>query len=581
EISAGEAPGYYAAPASDWYGLVVFPAWNQATPTGYRVNVEKLGDCTALESGFCLEKKLYTAATGPADDYTFLQEVGYWAAVAVLPDATDDKALNMFTECDKNGILLATSSLAGTGDAEIIVGDFNHTQFDNYFPVVSGGDYSKNFSIELDDGPDIFPVPGELTGQMSGTSGECNLVKVWDVYLDAGVEYEFFFYKSGLKDPHIALFRNPGACAYWVGRDQAQFEMAANGYHNYTAPQSDWYGLVLFADERAPETSYYQIQIQPLDDCEPLGPRTCVEREGWPRDFEINQSFAYWSAIAVSTTGYDSKNLYLFTQCDAKGTLLASTYGDGTHLIVGDFNHNALGTYYATVSSNDVNALYTVEADADGEILTTGTYVADLVGRNPSSCNLVRMYDVYLESGVTYQIGFTRSGSADMRLALFRNPGNGTYWAGLSSAALQAMESGNYSYTAPATDWYGIAAYANKRNEPGSYSIAVFEEGATGIDPAGIDPEKFALYQNAPNPFNPSTVIRYDVPAGGGQVTLAVYDVNGRLVRTLRSGVETAGKKSVTWDARDNNGARVASGVYFYRLVAPGFDETHKMVVTK
>lgn len=89
----------------------------------------------------------------------------------------------------------------------------------------------------------------------------------------------------------------------------------------------------------------------------------------------------------------------------------------------------------------------------------------------------------------------------------------------------------------------------------------------------------FSLHQNFPNPFNPTTVIRYNVPAGGGKVTLRVYDATGRLVQTLVDGEESAGEKRVTWDGHNHSGMRVASGVYFYRMTAPGFAKTRKMVL--
>jgi hypothetical protein len=94
-------------------------------------------------------------------------------------------------------------------------------------------------------------------------------------------------------------------------------------------------------------------------------------------------------------------------------------------------------------------------------------------------------------------------------------------------------------------------------------------------------PTTFVLYPNAPNPFNPTTVIRYDVPESGGELALRIYDVSGRLVKTLVEGAQPAGEKSATWDARDEKGRPVASGVYFCRLTAPGFTRTHKMVLTK
>jgi hypothetical protein len=91
----------------------------------------------------------------------------------------------------------------------------------------------------------------------------------------------------------------------------------------------------------------------------------------------------------------------------------------------------------------------------------------------------------------------------------------------------------------------------------------------------------FELHQNVPNPFNPSSVIRYDVPAGGGDVRIRIFDVTGRLVRTLVDGWQSPGRRSVAWDGRDSGGGIVASGVYFYRMEAPGFERTRKMVLLR
>jgi hypothetical protein len=94
-------------------------------------------------------------------------------------------------------------------------------------------------------------------------------------------------------------------------------------------------------------------------------------------------------------------------------------------------------------------------------------------------------------------------------------------------------------------------------------------------------PTRFSLYQNIPNPFNPTTKIRFDVPAGGGDVTLRIYDVGGRLVRTLLTGFQSAGQRTITWDGRNQAGNPVATGTYLYRLTGRGFEETRKMVFLK
>lgn len=77
------------------------------------------------------------------------------------------------------------------------------------------------------------------------------------------------------------------------------------------------------------------------------------------------------------------------------------------------------------------------------------------------------------------------------------------------------------------------------------------------------------LLPNVPNPFNPSTDIRYELPAEA-QVEVSVYDLSGRLVRVLEQGIRPAGENSVRWDGRDDQGGAQASGLYFVRLNADG-----------
>ena len=114
--------------------------------------------------------------------------------------------------------------------------------------------------------------------------------------------------------------------------------------------------------------------------------------------------------------------------------------------------------------------------------------------------------------------------------------------------------------------------FAGNESEPSSAGMV------TGTsDP--VTPGTFALHQNVPNPFNPVTVIRYEVPAGGGQVTLGIYDVAGKLVRTLVDGFEAPGENSVIWDARGDREDRAASGVYFCCMTGPGFKATRKIVL--
>ena len=97
-------------------------------------------------------------------------------------------------------------------------------------------------------------------------------------------------------------------------------------------------------------------------------------------------------------------------------------------------------------------------------------------------------------------------------------------------------------------------------------------------------PEQYALAQNYPNPFNPGTTIRYDVPMNEGSdvpVRLEIYDVLGQMVRTLVDAPAAPGSYEVIWSAKDQAGAEVSAGVYFYRMVAGDFTMTRKMILLK
>jgi len=91
---------------------------------------------------------------------------------------------------------------------------------------------------------------------------------------------------------------------------------------------------------------------------------------------------------------------------------------------------------------------------------------------------------------------------------------------------------------------------------------------------------RFVLHPNRPNPFNPATIIPFELPASG-EVTIAVYDGGGRLVRTLWTGPMGPGVHQVEWDGLDAAGQAAASGVYFCRLEAAGMQSTRKMVLAQ
>lgn len=95
-----------------------------------------------------------------------------------------------------------------------------------------------------------------------------------------------------------------------------------------------------------------------------------------------------------------------------------------------------------------------------------------------------------------------------------------------------------------------------------------------------ILPLEYSLAQNSPNPFNPSTKIQFELPKAG-HIRLSIYNVLGQVVRTLYDDKLPAGKHSVIFDGRDDNGSTIASGIYFYRLETGNFTQSKKMILLK
>ena len=108
--------------------------------------------------------------------------------------------------------------------------------------------------------------------------------------------------------------------------------------------------------------------------------------------------------------------------------------------------------------------------------------------------------------------------------------------------------------------------------------------GNATVYDAPAQPTEFGLAQNYPNPFNPTTTIDYNV-AANGYVSLKVYDVMGRLVKTLVDNQWTAAGQtsgySVTWNGLDDSGQKVSAGLYIYRLQSGSMSTSNKMILLK
>jgi hypothetical protein len=106
-----------------------------------------------------------------------------------------------------------------------------------------------------------------------------------------------------------------------------------------------------------------------------------------------------------------------------------------------------------------------------------------------------------------------------------------------------------------------------------TYSVLKSESNA-------LVPNVYALHQNYPNPFNPTTTIKYDIPKDT-HILINIFDLKGRLVKTLIDEYQISGFKTIKWDATNKTGQQIAAGMYIYRIKAGNYSETKKMVLLK
>ena len=118
--------------------------------------------------------------------------------------------------------------------------------------------------------------------------------------------------------------------------------------------------------------------------------------------------------------------------------------------------------------------------------------------------------------------------------------------------------------------------YLNEAPDMGAWEY----DGPVSITGKNSRPENFSLNQNFPNPFNPSTTIRYELPQQS-DVQIIVYDILGQAVATLVSGNQSPGYHSVQWNSKNDQGQPVSAGLYLYSIRAGEFSKTRKMLLVK
>jgi len=158
--------------------------------------------------------------------------------------------------------------------------------------------------------------------------------------------------------------------------------------------------------------------------------------------------------------------------------------------------------------------------------------------------------------------------------------GTGATFPVLMYASSQAL-----TYGAGTSDFYvigidGVVKYLSRWYDEGELQSHLDTLTSTPEERPRVFPMTFNLEQNFPNPFNPSTSIRYELRTERKlDVTLTIYNLLGVHVRTLVSEQQGSGFHEVTWDGRDDSNIKALGGAYFYTLQAGEFTQTRRMIL--
>jgi 5'-nucleotidase/UDP-sugar diphosphatase len=210
---------------------------------------------------------------------------------------------------------------------------------------------------------------------------------------------------------------------------------------------------------------------------------------------------------------------------------------------------------------------------SEGRVIDLASFADPLEGTN----ELSDVVDLFRENGSIKKQGIADKLKRDLEL-VHRHLEAGNYRVASLGLRLFIVYVQLQNRKGHISDWSSqkLVYLADKLDNSIGFPLAKISEDETGVS----QPQEFQLLQNYPNPFNPETDISYNLPEDS-HVKLTVYNLLGQTVKTLVDEYQSAGSKRVTWDGTDEQGNKVASGVFLYKLQAGTLTDTKKMILMK
>ncbi len=284
-------------------------------------------------------------------------------------------------------------------------------------------------------------------------------------------------------------------------------------------------------------------------------------------DFEADQGWTVGAAGDDATTG-------IWTRVDPVGS-----YEEGT-MVQPEDDHTPAPGVMCFITGNAAPGQGQGENDVDDGRTTLLSPVFDLSGRDHAGVRYFRWY--------TNNTGF--SPNADSWVVEVSNDGWQT-WASIenttTSERVWKLVELDLADLITLTDQVQLRFIAADEGDGSvveagvdDFAILEYQEPETGVGET-MPGAAVVLRQNTPNPFNPRTTIRFSVPQPGQSVSLKLYDLGGRLVRTLVADELLAGAQQIVWDGTDDGGREVSTGVYFCRVQWDAGSVTRKLTLIR